>query len=369
MANPDHVEVVKQGAAAIRKWREDNPNVRLDLGGADLNGANLGGADLNGANLGKANLIGVGLNGANLGKANLIEADLIGADLYKANLIGAYLYVANLGKADLIGADLIGANLDEANLGKANLYWADLSDADLSKADLSEAKLAKANLAGAMLHETALARADLDGVRGVYKARGLETTRLREGDVQYFEACQRSWPERLFDWERLRVVGRLPLFGISYTALILIPIVFYGLALYNDKIDLVRAWAAQAVPSPDHPLHWLAPLLLERLHPRPIPRQSLLLLGSTILLAAGSTLYTFFSPSRIKEFSRDQWCDQIGRSLLHYWPLAWKHRYIRLTCAACYALGGVGALWVLGTKVWHTGVFIWKHSTWPGLWW
>jgi hypothetical protein len=91
------------------------------------------------------------------------------------------------------------------------------------------------------------------------------------------------------------------------------------------------------------------------------------LLISTGLLAVASTLYTFFAPSRIKEFSRDQWCDQLGRPLLHYWPLAWKHRYIRLICAACYALGGGGALWVLGTKVGHTGWFIWRHSTWS--WW
>ena len=96
-----------------------------------------------------------------------------------------------------------------------------------------------------------------------------------------------------------------------------------------------------------------------------IPRLSFILFVSTILLAVGSTLYTFFCPSRVKEFSRDQWCDQLGRSLLHYWPLAWKHRYLRLACAACYALGGAGALWVLGTKVWQTARFILQHSTVP----
>jgi hypothetical protein len=46
-------------------------------------------------------------------------------------------------------------------------------------------------------------------------------------------------------WERLRTVGRLPLFGLSYTALILIPIVFYGLAFYNSKVELIRTWAEQ----------------------------------------------------------------------------------------------------------------------------
>jgi hypothetical protein len=196
----------------------------------------------------------------------------------------------------------------------------------------------------------------------------LETVRLSGDDAQYFETCKRPWPERLFDWERLRVVGRLPLFGVSYSALILIPVVFYGLALYNDMIDLMLAWAEQAVTIPDHPLHRLAPLILERLHHIPIPRLSFVLFVSTILLAVGSTLYTFFCPSRVKEFSRDQWCDQIGRSLLHYWPLAWKHRYIRLTSAACYALGGIGALLVLSTKVWNTAWFILKHSTFPWPW-
>jgi hypothetical protein len=169
------------------------------------------------------------------------------------------------------------------------------------------------------------------------------------------------------DWERLRVVGRLPLFGASYSALILIPIIFYGLALYNDQVALVRAWAEQVIAQPDHLLHRLASLVLTSLHPRPIPQQSFLLLVSTLLLAVGSTLYTFFCPSRVKEFSRDQWCDQLGHSLVHYWPLAWKHRLIRLVCAACYALGGAGALWVLGTKLWRVLWFILKCSpySWP----
>ena len=72
----------------------------------------------------------------------------------------------------------------------------------------------------------------------------------------------------------------------------------------------------------------------------PIPNQSMLIIFSTVLLASGATLYTFFCPSRVKEFSRDQWCDQLGRHLIHYWPLAWKWRYVRVVCALCYFFGG-----------------------------
>jgi hypothetical protein len=52
MANPEHVEIVKQGAEAIREWREKNPGVKLDLRGADFATANLSGANLRGAEVG-----------------------------------------------------------------------------------------------------------------------------------------------------------------------------------------------------------------------------------------------------------------------------------------------------------------------------
>src|SRR2546425_3893712 len=60
------------------------------------------------------------------------------------------------------------------------------------------------------------------------------------------------------------------------------------------------------------------------------PRSTLFPYTTLFRSAIGSTLYTFFCPSRIKEFSRDQWCDQIGHSLVHYWPFAWKHRGARV---------------------------------------
>jgi hypothetical protein len=65
---------------------------------------------------------------------------------------------------------------------------------------------------------------------------------------------------------------------------------------------------------------------------------------------------------------KNQWCDQLGCSLVYYWSLAWKHRIIRLVYAGCYTLGGAGALWVIGTKVWRVLLFILKYSTVPWLW-
>jgi uncharacterized protein YjbI with pentapeptide repeats len=54
MANPEHVEVVKQGAEAIRRWRTENPGVTFQLDEANLEQYNLDGADLFGAYLAEA---------------------------------------------------------------------------------------------------------------------------------------------------------------------------------------------------------------------------------------------------------------------------------------------------------------------------
>jgi len=61
MANPEHIEIVKQGAEAIRQWREKNPDAPLDLIRAELREVNLSEADLDGANLSEAELYGAHL--------------------------------------------------------------------------------------------------------------------------------------------------------------------------------------------------------------------------------------------------------------------------------------------------------------------
>ena len=87
----------------------------------------------------KANLCGVYLRGA----------DLYGADLYGADLCGVYLRGADLYGADLRGTDLRGANLCNVNLCNANLRGAYLCDADLRGANLCDANLCGTDLRGA----------------------------------------------------------------------------------------------------------------------------------------------------------------------------------------------------------------------------
>jgi len=112
---------------AIDRWRTENSTVntdlKLDLSGADLRGADLTETNLNNADLRGANLVGADLSGADLVGSNLSGADLSGADLCFADLTGADLSEANLHRANLREADLTGTH-------SHNTLWAEL---DLSR--------------------------------------------------------------------------------------------------------------------------------------------------------------------------------------------------------------------------------------------
>jgi hypothetical protein len=151
MADPEHLQILKQDVEVWNAWRDQNRDITPDLRGADLRGADLRGADLTNTDLGDANLIG---------------ANLIGANLYNANLISANLYNANLIGANLSGADLFSANLSEAFLTNANLRGADLTNTNLHGANLD-----RADVSEALLWETVFGNHNLTTVQGLETCR------------------------------------------------------------------------------------------------------------------------------------------------------------------------------------------------------
>src|SRR5215472_5045617 len=161
MANPEHLQILKQGVAVWNAWREQNKDIR--------------------PNLSQANLFEADLSLANLIQTTLSRADLTCATLSRADLSLANLREANLSKADLGRGNLSEAYLREANLSRADLRRGNLSRADLREADLSEVKLA----------ETVFGDTDLTAVRGL-------------------ETCQHYAPSPL-DHRTLAKSGPLPL--------------------------------------------------------------------------------------------------------------------------------------------------------------
>ena len=146
MAKQEQLEILKQGVEIWNKWREDNPDVEIDLSGANLLGANLSeanftNADLSETNLTRAILFDVDLEWADISGANLSEANLTNAGISGANLRGATLWKADLTSTELHSADLRGADLTGAYLN-ATLWGADLTSAILKDTNLEECEIA-----------------------------------------------------------------------------------------------------------------------------------------------------------------------------------------------------------------------------------
>jgi uncharacterized protein YjbI with pentapeptide repeats len=204
VANPEHLERLKQGVDVWNAWRKLEPSVKPDLTGAPLNGgsfkkANLAGANLENASFTKTDLWGANLIGAELNRASFREANLYGARLIeakcraanfkgailhgakcqKAVLIGAILNKANLNRVDLEGAFLSGANLAKATFIEAKLCGADLTDADLSNSVCNNTDLSRATLNGCRIHGIAAWNVKLEGT----KQKDLIITRTGEPEV------------------------------------------------------------------------------------------------------------------------------------------------------------------------------------------
>jgi len=191
MVDQDPVTMLKADAHAWNEWRKNNPEIRMDL-----RGANLHKADLSGKNLSRMNLQGALLSKARLGNADLTEADLSRVNGSRAVLRGANLTRANLSNANLSMADLRKARLHETDLNLADLRGARLGNAQLCSAILIRTNLLgcglfRTNMEGAVLSETVFADTLLSDVEGL-------------------DRCQHNGPS-IVDYRTLQRSGELPL--------------------------------------------------------------------------------------------------------------------------------------------------------------
>jgi hypothetical protein len=147
MANPEHLDLLKQGADRWNRWYKEHywgtaPDLRradlsnMDLSDVRLSFARLEEACFSGSNLRRASFVKSRLTRADLSHTSLEEAHLDRAWLLDANLQGAQLNAAKIRKASLARV-----NLDEAVLHHANLEGTYLNGTTLLSTDLSFARI------------------------------------------------------------------------------------------------------------------------------------------------------------------------------------------------------------------------------------
>jgi hypothetical protein len=108
MANEEQIKRLTKDVEEWNEWRDDNPEIDIDLSGANL-------------------------RKMNLQDANLLYANLTGADLAWSDLDGAVLFGAQLIKANLMGTMFTYADLKMCNFTDAVLGGNSFGDSDLSQ--------------------------------------------------------------------------------------------------------------------------------------------------------------------------------------------------------------------------------------------
>jgi uncharacterized protein YjbI with pentapeptide repeats len=206
------MERLRSGADEWNAWRKANPDIKIDLSGADLRDMNLTGANFSRANLANAKFVAVTLSrarfsdailtnaclsGANLSETEIAWADLANAKLMEANFTNASLMGTNFTGANISYADFTNADVRESNFTNATLSWANFANANLSNANLTNAKLIVANFSDADVSQVQWDRSQMRGkyigIRGLGSCFGEARFKRDAADQDFLDTLEREW--------------------------------------------------------------------------------------------------------------------------------------------------------------------------------
>lgn len=232
-----------------------------------------------------------------------------------SQLQGCHFNQTKIGFLDLGGVvNLVGTFFVNATLRGANLVGADLTDADLR-----DARLEEANLSGAIVDH-----ADFTGASGLF---GRHAANL--SDIKGARRARFGEKKDHFNWEFLRKVGRIPLFGASNLAIIVILLMVAGARWYNAQVEV---WQTDPrITGQDQ--------LLQQLHDIHLPWHVGVTLLAIVLLAGGSGIYKYRCPEEIDHYSSTEWEIEHGRPLITYFSLSHSQKVWRRLSGWLYLLG------------------------------
>jgi hypothetical protein len=262
-----------------------------------------------------------------LRNAKLADSDLSGAILRRADLSGA----------EFRNCKFVDSKFDGAILNNTRFLDCELNRASFQETDLSSVEMSACILDGTMFRQA----------KSFSQIRSLQTCRIedRSNDV-YFDQSRCRFLDRYLGWNRIRAVGELRLFLPSYAALILSIAVLSSIAFFNNQLRLGQTFALQLLERRviDRPLY---EKLIEATQPVSPSWRHFAVLASTFAIALGATLY-LVCPSRVKEFTVDQWRYLADRPVFEYYADAWTFSATRIACVIAYGGGALIAIILLG---------------------
>jgi uncharacterized protein YjbI with pentapeptide repeats len=330
---------------------------QTNLDRAILDGASLRSASMSGAHGDKVLFGTACLDEANLRQTSFTNADLRSASIRKTSFVEAKLSGSDLSGLALGGIEFQHAKLDACDLRHADLRLAQLHASDLSGALLTGAKLDKANLhqanleradvTSASFRETILSNANISHARVIRTVGLFGPSRANAASMSNPEWAVYAPRWDLVHWAKLRSIGSLRLFGVSYAGFIAITAVATMGKWYNAQADRWHQWAANhAQEGPMGAWADLVARIPKVIAPAYLGWQ-LVMLG---LLGFGATLYVTCCPEPIKEATETRWTRELEQPLIEYRAAMFNSPFARYLCFGAYLVGGG---WTVGYLLWR----------------
>ena len=159
MADPTHVEKLKEGVPGWNQWRTAHPQLVPDLSRLAFCREEFEGSSIWDSKSERIDLSGIDLSGANMRLATFLEVDLKIATLERADLLGATLNRVDMNRAILQRTSLARSSLFRVKLREANLEGAIFASARVERADFEGANLRNVSWTDARLMRTHMTRA------------------------------------------------------------------------------------------------------------------------------------------------------------------------------------------------------------------
>lgn len=355
--------------------------VPLDLTRADLESLDLCHISLRNVSLSYSKLSHVHLHDADLRDADWTGAKLFDVRGHRAKFNGSDFQRAVLTQCDMSEARFLHTKISPAEfhsctLLRCNLRWAELSGTVFDNSTLRGSQLHLAQLSGLKLSEANLS--NLKGLFGPNRAftRGAgiedhhtESARFHRPWIVCNDARgMGGWVVDILErhaanWEFLRAIGQLRLFGVSYLAVIAITSYTLLARWHNTRVVSSAHTAADRARQTGEDDMWAT--LLGSLPHLPTPAHLGIQLAATASLAIAATIYALRCPNEVREATEVGWTRRMGQPLWEYRSAKWSRAWARYLCLVFFLAGGSYTLWYLFTRSWSAVVYL-LQGLWSG---
>lgn len=137
MANPEHLEIFKQGVQVWNQWRKDNPDIKPDLSRIEY--GIFYGMEIHEF----VNEVGINFAGVDCSYSLLYNIDFTSANFTGADLEEAKFWITDFTETNLSNSILIGTTFRNALLRKTNMNLSILGETIFSDCDLNDIRFEK----------------------------------------------------------------------------------------------------------------------------------------------------------------------------------------------------------------------------------